>query len=463
MPSWLESLKAWNAKKGGKYFIPKKGTPEYDAVREMMGGEALKGVSVDAKPAPQNKKVLAKWMKPKKDDKPTPPKEPSAPSKLKIAVSRGIREMAVEKAILKYKEKHYDERFFNNLTPIKLNYYEYGHLKTGKLFYVLKNPERFIDRAGEFWLLNVFELAEVKEEDYEKSSPDYEADGLNKLIAVNVGSVSWSSNLNYYLSGDVIDDRHHQSEIDEFADTGRGFINIPLTSKYVPKTYRENVLAKMSKEYLNTTFPKGRDMRGKIITAQKEAKTDEMLKKFNNPIAVAQRKKAEDKYKAQQEAEKAKRQAEVERYMNRRMRSDSWFAEAEETMKRMASPKQEKKEEESEYMKTHRAEAKLTLSALLADAFHNDDDKRTYIPIVISGDVRYGSPAEKIITKKKIFTHAQKVAIMSYMTEDDAEWMMKTYKEKPDSLNRESWPRIEVIDKRVDLMMERWIKTHAKK
>lgn len=460
MPTWLESLKAWNAQKGGKYLIPKKGTPEYDAVREMMGGDVLKGGDV-AKPAPQNKKVLAKWMKPKKDDKPSPPKEPSAPSKLKIAVSRGIREMAVEKAILKYKEKHWSERFFYNLTPIKLNYHEYGHLKTGKLFYVLKNPERFIDRGGEFWLLNVFELAEVKEEDYEVS-PGNTADGVNKLIAVDVGSVSWSSNLHYYLSGNIIDDRHHQGEIDQFADTGTGFVNIPLTSKYVPKTYREKVVDKMSKEYLNTTFPKGKDVRGKIITTQKETKTDEMMKKFNHPIAVAQRKKAEDKYKAQQEVEKAKRQAEVERYMNRRrMRTNSWVAEAEEAMKKIAPPKQEK--EESDYLKTHRADAKLTLSALLADAFYHDSDKRTYIPIVISGDVRYGSPADKIIRKKNIFTNEQKVAIMSYMTEDDAEWMMKTYKEKPDYLLRESWPRIEVIDKRIDLMMERWIKTNAKK
>ena len=37
MKSWLEALKAWNAKKKGKYCIPKKGTKEYNEVRKMMG------------------------------------------------------------------------------------------------------------------------------------------------------------------------------------------------------------------------------------------------------------------------------------------------------------------------------------------------------------------------------------------------------------------------------------------
>lgn len=38
MATWIEALKAWNAKKGGKYMIPKKGTAEYDEVRALMGG-----------------------------------------------------------------------------------------------------------------------------------------------------------------------------------------------------------------------------------------------------------------------------------------------------------------------------------------------------------------------------------------------------------------------------------------
>lgn len=40
--NWLQALKAWNAKKGGRYTIPKKGTKEYNEVRAMMGKE-LKG------------------------------------------------------------------------------------------------------------------------------------------------------------------------------------------------------------------------------------------------------------------------------------------------------------------------------------------------------------------------------------------------------------------------------------
>lgn len=34
--TWMEALKAWNNKKGGKYSIPKKGTKEYNEVKEMM-------------------------------------------------------------------------------------------------------------------------------------------------------------------------------------------------------------------------------------------------------------------------------------------------------------------------------------------------------------------------------------------------------------------------------------------
>jgi len=34
---WLEALKQWNTEKGGRYTIPKKGTPEYEAVRSLQG------------------------------------------------------------------------------------------------------------------------------------------------------------------------------------------------------------------------------------------------------------------------------------------------------------------------------------------------------------------------------------------------------------------------------------------
>ena len=34
--NWIQALKAWNEKKGGKYSIPRKGTTEYDEVRALM-------------------------------------------------------------------------------------------------------------------------------------------------------------------------------------------------------------------------------------------------------------------------------------------------------------------------------------------------------------------------------------------------------------------------------------------
>lgn len=33
---WIMALKIWNKEKGGKYTVPKKGTPEYLEVREIM-------------------------------------------------------------------------------------------------------------------------------------------------------------------------------------------------------------------------------------------------------------------------------------------------------------------------------------------------------------------------------------------------------------------------------------------
>tara|TARA_R110001592_G_scaffold346446_1_gene639058 strand:- start:153 stop:266 length:114 start_codon:yes stop_codon:yes gene_type:complete len=34
--SWIEALKSWNKKKGGKYSIPKKGTKEHAEVKALM-------------------------------------------------------------------------------------------------------------------------------------------------------------------------------------------------------------------------------------------------------------------------------------------------------------------------------------------------------------------------------------------------------------------------------------------
>jgi hypothetical protein len=37
---WVEAVKAWNAKHGGKYHIPRKGTAEHAEVMAMMGSGA---------------------------------------------------------------------------------------------------------------------------------------------------------------------------------------------------------------------------------------------------------------------------------------------------------------------------------------------------------------------------------------------------------------------------------------
>ena len=46
---WLDALKMWNEKKGGKWIIPRKETAEYTEIRRMMDGESA--------PAPAKKKV----------------------------------------------------------------------------------------------------------------------------------------------------------------------------------------------------------------------------------------------------------------------------------------------------------------------------------------------------------------------------------------------------------------------
>lgn len=37
MATWIEALKQWNARKGGRYTVPKKGTKDYDEVKALMG------------------------------------------------------------------------------------------------------------------------------------------------------------------------------------------------------------------------------------------------------------------------------------------------------------------------------------------------------------------------------------------------------------------------------------------
>ena len=45
--NWVEALKAWNSKKGGKYTVPKKGTKEHEKVMKLMkGGSILSGATM---------------------------------------------------------------------------------------------------------------------------------------------------------------------------------------------------------------------------------------------------------------------------------------------------------------------------------------------------------------------------------------------------------------------------------
>ena len=60
--NWLEALKVWNARRGGKYTIPKKGTPEYEEVRSIMSG-ASTSTENSASTVPVAKKPKRKNMK----------------------------------------------------------------------------------------------------------------------------------------------------------------------------------------------------------------------------------------------------------------------------------------------------------------------------------------------------------------------------------------------------------------
>lgn len=71
---WIEALKEWNTKQGGKWCIPKKGSPEYDAVKKIMGGgKAEEKKAPTPKKAPSAKK---EEPKPKKDEKPKKEEKP---------------------------------------------------------------------------------------------------------------------------------------------------------------------------------------------------------------------------------------------------------------------------------------------------------------------------------------------------------------------------------------------------
>ena len=74
--SWRDALKQFNddrIKEGGKYTIPKKGTPEYASVRKMMGDD------VDAVPLQPNKTITGQDPPGKSTGKPRPPSKSRTP------------------------------------------------------------------------------------------------------------------------------------------------------------------------------------------------------------------------------------------------------------------------------------------------------------------------------------------------------------------------------------------------
>ena len=79
---WVEALKLWNAKKGGMWCVPKKGTPEHAEVKKIMGPtkaelkRALKERESAKIEAPKPKEAAKKPM----ESKPAAPK----PRKIKI-------------------------------------------------------------------------------------------------------------------------------------------------------------------------------------------------------------------------------------------------------------------------------------------------------------------------------------------------------------------------------------------
>lgn len=59
MTAWMDALKEWNAKKGGKWSIPKKGSAEYDAVKKLMKHEKKESPAMEKK---EHKKSNKKSM-----------------------------------------------------------------------------------------------------------------------------------------------------------------------------------------------------------------------------------------------------------------------------------------------------------------------------------------------------------------------------------------------------------------
>jgi hypothetical protein len=92
---WVDALKEY-AKVKGKYVVPRKGTPEYDEVKKLMGKEHKDAVKADVEMG-QAKRDMKKMEK--------VAEKPKAPRKKKSAEAKAVDAKAVEAVMMPAKEK----------------------------------------------------------------------------------------------------------------------------------------------------------------------------------------------------------------------------------------------------------------------------------------------------------------------------------------------------------------------
>lgn len=91
---WTEALKEYAKRKGGKYTVPRKGTPEYDEVRKLMGEAHADQVKADVEHG-QAKRDVKKMVKEEKAEakaeaKPVKEKKPRAPRKKRAPLDETV-------------------------------------------------------------------------------------------------------------------------------------------------------------------------------------------------------------------------------------------------------------------------------------------------------------------------------------------------------------------------------------
>jgi hypothetical protein len=91
---WVEAVKAWNAKHGGKYHIPRKGTAEHAEVMAMMGSGAGAGAGARSE-SPEPKRFIQEVVAHMKKGAMT-----------KTAKRHGETPLEYSKEVLAHPEKH---------------------------------------------------------------------------------------------------------------------------------------------------------------------------------------------------------------------------------------------------------------------------------------------------------------------------------------------------------------------